>query len=42
VVDRCEGVACDGQVACDVMDRWRVMDRWHVMACGGQVRGSGV
>ena len=42
MVDRCEGVACDGQVACDVMDRWRVMDRWHVMACGGQVRGSGV
>ena len=41
-MDRCEGVACDGQVACDVMDRWRVMDRWHVMACGGQVRGSGV
>jgi len=41
-MDRCEGVACDGQVACDVMDRWRVVDRWHVMACGGQVRGSGV
>ena len=41
-MDRCEGVACDGEVACDVMDRWRVVDRWHVMACGGQVRGSGV